>query len=1360
MSRSTRLALTSLWFLTLGIPTVAGQESASDLSRRASSSRGHSLLGVNTAALRQNAVEQKLRMRTARAAAPNVLGIGAAWISLGPRPLPSDASGVGTQDYGWVTGRATAVAIDPNDPAGNTVFVGGANSGVWKSTNAGAMSADPSAVTWSPVTEDQPTLSIGAIAIQPQLSGLDPSHSIVLAGTGETNDSEDAYYGLGILRSTDGGETWSLISQDAAGHKFAGLGFSSIVFSSANPGLVVAAVGLSAESKREGLENPAAMNRGLYYSTDSGATWNKATITDSGVAIDPSSATSVAYNTAAGKFYAAVQSHGLYSTSDGANWIRLALQPGNGITAALCPAQSTNPSACLMSRGEIAVVSGRSGPNNLGEMYAWYVDFNDADQGIWKSLDGGASWTSLVESGIANCGDPEGCGTTDGNYNLALAAVPNGTATDIYAGAVNLYKCTITNAVPNCSGSGNTSFFNLTHAYGCSGIARVHPNQHAIASLVAEGSALLYFANDGGLYRALDGYLGLRNGACGTHNQFDSLNHALGPMTQFISLSQSPTDANVFFGGTEQNGAPATVSSQSSASWLNLNAGTSGFTAIDPQNENQLFVSAPPSQTSGVNLFSCLDGIDCHAQDFEANPVIESSALAGDIGPEHLPFILDPQNPATLILGTCRIWRGAASGGSFQLLSPDFENDGGGPCRGSEVNMVRSLAAGGPVDANANSLVIYAGTDGGGPATPGGRIWITTTAGNGLPGWKDRTGSINPLGFAVSAVALDRSDASGQTAYVTIMGFHTPHVWKTTNAGISWSDFTGNLPDAPADSIVVDSVSSTLYVGTDIGVFASSTQSPSWTEVGPASGLAGFLPDVPITALAIFNFGGLKRLRAATYGTGVWEWNLVTDPDFQLSIANTPLTSFATQTATFNGTISALNGYSNSVNLSCAAGSGSPPQNCSATPASVVPSPSSSNFTVSASGLPGDYAFNVHAVGTDSASVAHDFAVTLHIVDFTLEAPSPTAVSVVPGSSSVPVSLMVSAQGEFSGQVALSCSGLPQGANCLFTPPVASPTSGNPVTVTLTVSAMPGTETGSSQITISALATGEPAKTQALNLSIVAAPDFSLVIANPSQTAHVNTSAVFNGSLTSLNGYKNSINLSCGQGAPPNCALSSTSLVPTDSGAAFTVTVSSGASQAYNFNLVATGTDASAIVHSTPVSFSVLPEQSFDFTMAVNPLSGSTPAGQAASFGLGVAPSSGTFPSPVSFSCSNLPPLANCAFNPAQVPAGAGNSTVQFSISTTSPTPAAMVSVIPFLSLPLASLLWLTPRRIAKRAFAGLGVILVLTGACISCGGGLRGNVIGGGGNPGTPPGTYTIKVTANAVSVAHSTQVTLTVTP
>jgi hypothetical protein len=112
-------------------------------------------------------------------------------------------------------------------------------------------------VTWVPLTDGEQTLAIGSIAVQPQASNPDPNHSVVLAGTGETNNSLDSYYGLGILRSADGGQSWTLISQDASGsHSFAGLGFSQIVFSGANPNLVVAGTAAATLGITEGLEAP------------------------------------------------------------------------------------------------------------------------------------------------------------------------------------------------------------------------------------------------------------------------------------------------------------------------------------------------------------------------------------------------------------------------------------------------------------------------------------------------------------------------------------------------------------------------------------------------------------------------------------------------------------------------------------------------------------------------------------------------------------------------------------------------------------------------------------------------------------------------------------------------------------------------------------------------------------------------------------------------------------------------------------------------------------------------------------------------------------------------------------------------
>jgi len=151
-----------------------------------------------------------------------------------------------------------------------------------------------------------------------------------------------------------------------------------------------------------------------------------------------------------------------------------------------------------MYRGEFAVVPSRN------EMYVWYVDASDHDQGIWQTMDGGTTWTQLSDTGITNCGDISGgCGTSQGSYNLELAAVPDGTATDLYAGAINIYKCTLTSLSHTCRGTGSNTFLNLTHAYGCppdfGSIAHVHPDQHDLDFMVVNGKAILYVANDGGI---------------------------------------------------------------------------------------------------------------------------------------------------------------------------------------------------------------------------------------------------------------------------------------------------------------------------------------------------------------------------------------------------------------------------------------------------------------------------------------------------------------------------------------------------------------------------------------------------------------------------------------------------------------------------------------------------------------------------------------------------------------------------------------------------------------------------------------------------------------------------------------------
>ena len=122
--------------------------------------------------------------------------------------------------YGLVTGRISALALDPSDPTGNTLYAGSTGGGVWRSQNANT--SNTANISFTPLTDDllaisgaaDASISIGALTVQPGGTG------VILAGTGDPNDALDSYYGAGILRSADGGTTWSLIPGTSDGIYF------------------------------------------------------------------------------------------------------------------------------------------------------------------------------------------------------------------------------------------------------------------------------------------------------------------------------------------------------------------------------------------------------------------------------------------------------------------------------------------------------------------------------------------------------------------------------------------------------------------------------------------------------------------------------------------------------------------------------------------------------------------------------------------------------------------------------------------------------------------------------------------------------------------------------------------------------------------------------------------------------------------------------------------------------------------------------------------------------------------------------------------------------------------------------------
>ena len=207
------------------------------------------------------------------------------WQSLGPAQISTSA-------FGEVTGRVTGIAADPSDATGNTVYLGTTGGGVWKSINA---AGSASSAVFTPLTDTLPiftsgntaSLSIGAVSVQPGGTG------VVLAGTGDPNDALDSYYGTGILRSTDGGVTWSLIPESSdfsvnslTNFYFFGLASAGFAWSATNTNLVVAAISQSADGllvnaiDTESEPADSLSVKGLYYSEDAGATWKLATITD------------------------------------------------------------------------------------------------------------------------------------------------------------------------------------------------------------------------------------------------------------------------------------------------------------------------------------------------------------------------------------------------------------------------------------------------------------------------------------------------------------------------------------------------------------------------------------------------------------------------------------------------------------------------------------------------------------------------------------------------------------------------------------------------------------------------------------------------------------------------------------------------------------------------------------------------------------------------------------------------------------------------------------------------------------------------------------------------------------------------
>jgi photosystem II stability/assembly factor-like uncharacterized protein len=416
------------------------------------------------------------------------------WQSIGPRPTESDIP-----NWGLTSGRINAVAVSPANP--QLILIGAATGGIWRSTDGGA--------NFSPTTDNQVDLSVGSISFAPG------NNSIVYAGLG---DKSSNYFGSGVLKSSDGGQSWTRVSNATLPSPGR---ISQILVDSADANRVYVAQ----YANRTGNSSVAS---GFYFSTDGGVNWTK---TISGLARDL-----IRHPTLPNTLYLGMArvdgqvptTGGIFrSDNGGANWTRIYTSPYTTTSNIKIAVTSAAPQSLYVLSGSSAATAQLEVSTNEG--------------GMWTNRGSNFDTAQL-------------------SYNFYLFVHP----TDpniIYVGTRDLWR----------SVNGGTNFTNITNNFSIAGAynpfnSRAHPDQHHFYISQANPN-LIYLANDGGFYRSTDG--------AGT---FQSLNTTLN-LTMFTSLDLHPTDATRTYGGTQDNGNQRR---RGGATWQEFISGDGGQILIDP----------------------------------------------------------------------------------------------------------------------------------------------------------------------------------------------------------------------------------------------------------------------------------------------------------------------------------------------------------------------------------------------------------------------------------------------------------------------------------------------------------------------------------------------------------------------------------------------------------------------------------------------------------------------------------------------------------------------------------------------------------------------------------------------------------
>lgn len=848
------------------------------------------------------------RLEAARASAarlggksfPTGKGAPGTWVTIGPSNALYPAT-MFRNSFGYVPndyvagGRATALAIDPNCGPGNCrLWVFAAGGGVWRTKNA--LTGQPS---WQFLSGGFGMNSGSAITIDPN----DPNGNTLYAGTGEANASGDAAAGVGMFKSTDGGDTWTGPIGAAV---FAGRAIASIAVDPTNAATIYVATtrgvaGISSVSGGALSLIPGAAPWGLYKSSDGGSTWTflhngsvNATSCDTvaeaiaggspcslrgvrRVALDPGDA---------GIVYAGSYSRGIWRSADGgATWVQI--KP------------SLNPADANM-RPEFAITLLPLARTRM------YVHEGSTGGAVFYSRLFRSDDVALGAPVFQDLSSPDPANLGYGTYNVCTGQcwydnfvyTPAGYPDMVYVGGSYSYGEQFSNKrgvvfSTDAGVSATDMTMDGTDPLHPNGL---HPDQHALVTNPANPFQF-FEANDGGVMRSSGEFADVSSWCGGrglaepqlsrcqqllsrVPGTLESLNKGLSTL-QFQSLSVSPFNVNVIQGGTQDNGTWQTPGNP--VKWENTmigDGGQSGFDAALPTFRFHTFFNATPD----VN-FSNGDIADWN---WIGDPIFGTESQAF-----YVPIISDPVVSRSMYVGTGHVWRtktwgmGSMSLADFRQHCNEWFGDFAVVC-GDWVPLGNPAAAGrltatafgsdrsggyvvAPERATQDASTLWA-------ATLTGRVFISRNV-NAEPASAvsftrlDSLVTNDPNRF-VSGIYIDPADANH--AWISYQGFNaatpaTPgHVFSVTydpSAGTAaWVDVSYDLGDIPINDVVRDDVTGDLYVASDFGVFRLVSGHTDWVAAAPG------MPNVEVAGLTMR--AGARKLFAATHGLGAWSLNL------------------------------------------------------------------------------------------------------------------------------------------------------------------------------------------------------------------------------------------------------------------------------------------------------------------------------------------------------------------------------------------------------------------------------------------------------------------------------------------------------